>query len=72
MSYIIYDIIFQLFFQHGSVVMLYHPCAHPVLIQRMRAVLKGCLYRHIITPYNLVPKERVSIILLFVSDCDYK
>lgn len=43
--------------------MLYHPCTHPVLVQRMRAVLKGCLFRHIITPYNLVPEDRVRIIV---------
>jgi len=51
-----------IFFQHGSVVMLYHPCTHPVLVQRMRTVLKSCLFRHIITPYNLVPEDRVRMI----------
>lgn len=53
------------FFQHGSVVMLYHPCTHPVLVQRMRMVLKGCLFRHIITPYNLVPEDRVCIVFKY-------
>lgn len=55
-------VIYIFFFQHGSVVMLYHPCTHPVLVQRMRTVLKSCLFRHIITPYNLVPEDRVRMI----------
>lgn len=39
--------------EHGSVVMLYHPCAHPILVNHLRHIVVNCLYRHIITPYNL-------------------
>jgi len=59
--------VFIFIFQHGSVVMLYHPCAHPVLVQRMRAVLKSCLFRHIISPYNLVPEDRVCMIHIYAE-----
>jgi len=63
--------------EHGSVVMLYHPCTHPVLVQRMRTVLKGCLFRHIITPYNLVPTDRPIVLVtwgnrLYMNDVDTK
>lgn len=39
--------------EHGAVVMLYHPCAHPILVNHLRHIVVNCLYRHIITPYNL-------------------
>uniref|UniRef100_A0A8D8RYD6 Uncharacterized protein n=1 Tax=Cacopsylla melanoneura TaxID=428564 RepID=A0A8D8RYD6_9HEMI len=39
--------------EHGTVVMLYHPCAHPILVNFLRHIIVNCLYRHIITPYNL-------------------
>lgn len=39
--------------EHGTVVMLYHPCAHPMLVNHLRNIIVNCLYRHIITPYNL-------------------
>lgn len=63
--------------EHGSVVMLYHPCTHPVLVQRMRTVLKGCLFRHIISPYNLVPMDRPIVLVtwgnrLYMNDVDTK
>uniref|UniRef100_A0A2S2N9C5 Tumor protein p53-inducible protein 13 n=1 Tax=Schizaphis graminum TaxID=13262 RepID=A0A2S2N9C5_SCHGA len=63
--------------EHGSVVMLYHPCTHPVLVQRMRTVLKSCLFRHIITPYNLVPEDRPIVLVtwgnrLYMNDVDTK
>uniref|UniRef100_A0A1B6EFA4 DUF3105 domain-containing protein n=1 Tax=Clastoptera arizonana TaxID=38151 RepID=A0A1B6EFA4_9HEMI len=44
--------------EHGAVVMLYHPCAHPVLVNRLRRVVTSCLYRHVITPYTLLPPNR--------------
>ncbi|XP_050436905.1 uncharacterized protein LOC126843407 [Adelges cooleyi] len=63
--------------EHGAVVMLYHPCTHPILVQRMRTVLKGCLFRHIITPYNLVPTSRPIVLVtwgnrLYMNDVDTK
>lgn len=50
--------------EHGAVVMLYHPCANKNEVQYLKKVVKLCLYRHIITPYNLLSSERVSIKLL--------
>ncbi|KAK3852118.1 hypothetical protein Pcinc_041278, partial [Petrolisthes cinctipes] len=49
--------------EHGSIVMLYHPCAEPVLVHRLRKLLTGCFRKHIITPYTLLTQERPLAIL---------
>ncbi|XP_066245223.1 uncharacterized protein [Euwallacea similis] len=44
--------------EHGAVVMLYHPCANLNEITLLRKIVKRCLYRHVITPYNLLTPTR--------------
>ncbi|KRT84561.1 hypothetical protein AMK59_2137, partial [Oryctes borbonicus] len=44
--------------EHGAVVMLYHPCANNVEVDFLRQLIVRCLYRHIITPYNVLTPER--------------
>ncbi|EFA09580.1 uncharacterized protein LOC658689 [Tribolium castaneum] len=44
--------------EHGAVVMLYHPCADQNEVNFLRKLVKNCLYRHVITPYNLLSAER--------------
>lgn len=44
--------------EHGAIVMLYHPCANPLEVQRLRHLVTGCLRRHVISPYNLLPQDR--------------
>lgn len=51
--------------EHGAVVMLYHPCANNDEINTLKKLVKKCLYRHIITPYNLLDPDRVSNGFLF-------
>lgn len=41
--------------------MLYHPCADAAEVNKLRAVVTGCLRRYIITPYDKLPKQAVSI-----------
>lgn len=36
---------------------LYHPCADPDQIEEFKAVARGCLRRHIISPYKKMPPE---------------
>jgi len=43
--------------------MLYHPCAHPSEVNKLKSIVKNCVGKHIITPSNLVPPERVSQLL---------
>lgn len=42
--------------EHGAIVFLYHPCADAGEIEKLRQIVKGCLRRHIITPYNKLTK----------------
>jgi len=44
--------------EHGAVVMLYHPCAAPHLVHRLRRLVRHCLYKHVITPYSALPASR--------------
>ncbi|XP_044270695.1 uncharacterized protein LOC123015176 [Tribolium madens] len=44
--------------EHGAVVMLYHPCADKNEVNFLRKLVKKCLYRHVITPYNLLSAQR--------------
>ncbi|XP_040580249.1 uncharacterized protein [Lepeophtheirus salmonis] len=44
--------------EHGAVVMLYHPCTHHAVVDELRQLVKGCIRKHVITPYNEIPEER--------------
>ncbi|XP_033111598.1 uncharacterized protein LOC117112601 [Anneissia japonica] len=43
--------------EHGCVVFLYHPCAPQRDIEKLRQIATRCLRKHIITPYNLLPRQ---------------
>lgn len=45
--------------------MLYDPCTEPFLVSKLRKILKGCFRKHIITPYTLLTKDRVSFVCEF-------
>lgn len=44
--------------EHGSIVLLYHPCANKGLVFKLKALVKSCLRRHVITPYRKLSPER--------------
>lgn len=44
--------------EHGAVVLLYHPCAEPILVHRLRKIVTGCIRKHVITPYTLLTEDR--------------
>ncbi|XP_077509073.1 uncharacterized protein LOC144120500 isoform X1 [Amblyomma americanum] len=44
--------------EHGAVVMLYHPCAPTWFVQKLRTIVKGCLRKHVITPYRRLSLKR--------------
>ncbi|GAB0093039.1 uncharacterized protein DMENIID0001_080910 [Sergentomyia squamirostris] len=44
--------------EHGAIVALHHPCAHEGLTQKLKAIVKSCLYRHIITPSERLTSSR--------------
>ncbi|XP_076244050.1 uncharacterized protein LOC143185172 [Calliopsis andreniformis] len=44
--------------EHGAIVVLYHPCANPLEVKRLKNLVSSCLRRHVITPYNLLNEDR--------------
>ncbi|CAH1960880.1 unnamed protein product [Acanthoscelides obtectus] len=44
--------------EHGAVVMLYHPCANKNQVNFLKKMVKSCLYKHVITPYDQLTVER--------------
>ncbi|XP_012264906.2 uncharacterized protein LOC105691173 [Athalia rosae] len=49
--------------EHGAIVMLYHPCANPMEVKRLKKILSSCLRRHIITPYTSLNEDRPLALL---------
>lgn len=49
--------------EHGAVVMLYHPCANPLEVKHLKSLVKNCLRRHIISPYNYLNTNRPLVLL---------
>ncbi|XP_018322025.1 uncharacterized protein LOC108734827 isoform X2 [Agrilus planipennis] len=63
--------------EHGAIVMLYHPCADPQEINKLKGIVTNCLYRHIITPYNKLQSQRPFALVtwgckLMMSKVDHK
>lgn len=44
--------------EHGAIVATYHPCVNQRQLDDFRNLIKKCLYRHIITPYEKLTAER--------------
>lgn len=47
----------------GAIVLLYHPCAFTGQVKALETTLKGCLYRHIVTPSQQLSPERPLALL---------
>ena len=43
--------------------MLYDPCTHPTLVNRLRTLVTSCIRKHIITPFNRMPFDRPLALL---------
>ena len=39
--------------------MLYHPCAEPSEIIKLKKLVKSCLWKYVITPWNMLSREMV-------------
>lgn len=44
---------------------MYNPCADPKEIEYFKKLAKGCLRRHVITPYNNLPENELFNIVTF-------
>lgn len=49
--------------EHGGIVALYHPCTSPLEVSRLRQIVTKCLWRHVISPSNLLDPERPLALL---------
>lgn len=47
----------------GAIIMLYHPCAYQGQVEQLQRIVRGCLYRHIITPSQFLTPERPLALL---------
>ncbi|EDV96475.1 GH15176 [Drosophila grimshawi] len=47
----------------GAIVMLYHPCAYQGQVEQLQHIVAGCLYRHLVTPSQLLTPERPLALL---------
>jgi len=48
--------------------MLYHPCANPLEVRHLKNLVRKCLWRHVITPYNYLDEDRVSIFTILCTN----
>lgn len=49
--------------EHGAIVMLYHPCTHPYYVNELRSIVRGCIRKHIVTPYvHLSPERPLALV----------
>ena len=49
--------------EHGGIVMIYNPCAHPTMINRLRALVTSCIRKHVIFPWNLIPHDTPLVLV---------
>lgn len=56
--------------EHGAVVMLYHPCTQPQLVEKLRSLVVGCLRKYVITPYKELSPERPLALIAWT--CRYE
>lgn len=53
--------------EHGAIVMLYDPCAVTSEVDKLRSLVKRCLFRHIITPHKLSAERPLALAAWGVS-----
>ena len=50
--------------------MLYDPCAHPDVVDRLRKLVTSCIRKHVITPYQYLPIDQPLALLTW--GCKYQ
>lgn len=49
--------------EHGGIVALYHPCANKRQLNKLKDLVKSCLFRHVITAYEkLTPEHPIALV----------
>ncbi|KAG5684542.1 hypothetical protein PVAND_013768 [Polypedilum vanderplanki] len=57
--------------EHGAIIALYHPCADPKEVEQLKALVKSCLFRHIITPYTNLTRERPMALIGWAGSLEF-
>ncbi|XP_041348181.1 uncharacterized protein LOC121367840 isoform X2 [Gigantopelta aegis] len=48
--------------EHGAVALLYHPCADPDEVARLRKIVTNCIRKHVVTPYDLPTDQPLALV----------
>jgi Protein of unknown function (DUF3105) len=57
--------------EHGAIVFLYHPCANKNLVEKLKRLVKSCLYRYLITPYRNLTAERPFALVGWATSLEF-
>lgn len=57
--------------EHGAIVALYHPCSNKHMVEKLRHIVKNCLRRHVITPSNLLTRERPLALIAWGKSIEF-
>lgn len=50
---------------------LYHPCANKNQVEKLKKIVKGCLFKHIITPYKNLTSDRPFAIAAWANSIEF-
>lgn len=56
--------------EHGAIVFLYNPCADKSNVEKLKNLVKKCLFRHIISPYKDLSAERPLALLAWATSLE--
>lgn len=56
--------------EHGAIVLLYHPCADVTDLEKVKNLVRSCLYRHIITPFKDLSIERPIALVAWANSLE--
>lgn len=57
--------------KNGAIVMLYHPCANKLQVDRLKELVKNCLLRYIITPSTRLSKDRPLALVAWSKSLEF-
>ena len=57
--------------EHGAIVVLYHPCSNRHLRDKLKKIVKNCLFRHIITPFRHLSEDKPFAIVAWATSLEF-
>lgn len=57
--------------EHGAIVVLYHPCSNSNQVEKLRSLVKGCLYRYVITSSERLSSERPFALVAWGTSIEF-